>query len=196
GGPTPRIVAIGASTGGPAALATILAAMPKNPPFAIVAVHHLDAGFVPGLVSWLSRETGRRVEIAAHGNPLQAGVCSIAGSDAHLLVDPRGRLVQRAEPADAIHRPSVDVLFRSLVSSRIEPCAAALLTGMGRDGAEGLLELRNAGWHTIAQDRSTSVVWGMPGAADRLGAAAAVLPLPLIAGEILRIAESPRRSNT
>ncbi len=188
----PRIVAIGSSTGGPAALAAILAALPADFPFAIVVVQHLDRAFVPGLVTWLSRETGRQVEIAAGGALPRAGVCSVAGEDLHLTLGPTGVFVHAREPRDSIHRPSVDVLFRGLTASRIEPFAAVLLTGMGRDGAEGLLELRRAGWTTIAQDRTTSVVWGMPGAADRLGAAVEVLPLPMIAPELLRLASSSR----
>lgn len=192
-GDPPRIVAIGSSTGGPAALAAVLSALPHDFPFAIVVVQHLDASFVPGLVSWLSRETGRRVEIALPGHTARAGVCSVAHGDAHLQLGPGGTFLRALEPSDAIHRPSVDVLFRSIVSARIDPFAAVLLTGMGRDGAQGLLELRGAGWTTIAQDRGTSVVWGMPGTADRIGAAVRTLPLPMIASELMHLAAHAAR---
>ncbi|MEY2796385.1 MAG: hypothetical protein RIR10_2101, partial [Planctomycetota bacterium] len=103
----------------------------------------------------------------------------VAGEDSHLTVNRLGTLEYRDEPKEHIHKPSVDELFTSLASTA-RPGVAVLLTGMGRDGAEGLLALRRAGWHTIAQDEATSVVWGMPGAAHRLGAAVEVLPIRAI----------------
>jgi len=188
-----RLVAIGASTGGPAALATILSCLPRDFPFAIVVVQHLEAGFVPGLIDWLERETGRRVEIAVPGGAARRGVCSIASGDGHLLLTRGARFERSLEPADSIHRPAVDVLFTSLASAGCEPFAAVLLTGMGRDGAEGLGALRRAGWTTIAQDQATSVVWGMPGTAVRAGAAMRTLALDAIAAELMRLAAADGR---
>lgn len=189
------IALVGASTGGPQALATLLASLPVDFPFALVAVQHLDAAFVPGLVTWLARETGRRVEIARCGEAPRVGVMSIGGgNDEHLHITATRRFGASSEPADAIHRPSVDALFRSAIESRITPFAAALLTGMGRDGAEGLLALRRAGWRTITQDRASSVVWGMPAAAARIDAADAILPLNAIGPELMRTHAERRRS--
>src|SRR5690606_15089677 len=110
------------------------------------------------------------------------------GTD-HLVFTPHRRFASVAEPSDAIHRPSIDVLFRSAVERRLRPFAAALLTGMGSDGAEGLLALRRAGWRTIAQDRRTSVVWGMPAAAVRIHAATDLLPIEEVGAAFLRTAE-------
>lgn len=184
---------IGSSTGGPQALAEVLASLPLSYPFALVAVQHLDVSFVPGLVGWLARETGRPVEIAVRGAPARQGVLSIAPGPEHLTITPGGRFAESSEPRDSIHRPSVDVLFRSALENRITPFAAALLTGMGRDGAEGLQQLRRAGWQTIAQDQGTSVVWGMPGSAVRLDAASAIVPIKAVGGEFMRIVASRRR---
>jgi len=183
-----RVALIGVSTGGPQALAAVLSSLPRDFPFAIVAVQHLDAGFVPGLVTWLARETGRQVEPAICGAVARAGVLSIAFGNEHLLLRAGARFGATPDPADAIHRPSVDVLFHSAVTSMLRPFAAALLTGMGHDGADGLLALRRAGWHTIAQDRATSVVWGMPGAAVKLEAATVTLPITQVGPDLMRLA--------
>jgi len=179
------IVAIGSSTGGPQALAKVLGSLPKDLAAPVVIVQHVDAEFVPGLARWLSEQVGRLVRVAEPG-PLSPRELVVAGHNRHLVVEPGGILAYRDEPADSLHRPSVDVLFRSLVASRVRPGVAVLMTGMGRDGAEGLLELRRAGWCTIAQDRASSVVWGMPGTAVQLGAAELVLALPEIADGIAR----------
>lgn len=180
-----RLVAIGASTGGPQALATILAALPREFSLPIVVVQHVDAEFVPGLVRWLADQVGRPVRIAEPG-PVVPGEVVVAGHNRHLVLEAPVRLAYREEPSEVAHRPSVDVLFRSLAELRGIGGIAALLTGMGRDGAEGLLALRRAGWCTIAQDRGSSVVWGMPGAAVQLGAAGDVLPITEIAARIAR----------
>lgn len=185
-----RLVAIGASTGGPQALATILSALPRSFTLPVVVVQHVDAEFVPGLVRWLADQVDRPVRIAEPG-ALSAGEVVVAGHNRHLVVEGSGRLGYRDEPSDVAHRPSVDVLFRSLAELRGTCGVAALLTGMGRDGADGLLALRRAGWCTIAQDRGSSVVWGMPGTAVQLGAACDVLPLSEIAARIARESAVP-----
>jgi two-component system response regulator WspF len=175
-----RLALVGASTGGPQALAEVLHAWPRPLPFAAVVVQHLDAGFVPGLAEWLARETGHAVRVAPSPCQLEPGVVWIAGGTEHLVIECGGRLGSRGHRPEDLHHPGVDALFRSAAASGVKPGVATLLTGMGRDGAEGLLALRRAGWHTIAQDRASSIVWGMPGTAVRLQAAERVLPLSQI----------------
>lgn len=178
-GTKPSIVAIGASTGGPQALVTVLRALPRPLPCAVVVVQHVDPCFAAGLASWLAGETGHTVSPITAGQRPDHTVLVAATGD-HLVLKPDGTLAYRREPADIVYRPSADVFFRSLPEAGLAPGTAVLLTGMGRDGAAGLLALKEAGWHTIAQDKSTSVVWGMPGAAVALGAAAEVLPIERI----------------
>lgn len=177
------IIAIGASTGGPRAVADVLRALPAPLPAAVLIVQHLSQPFMQGYADWLGAEIGRPVALARAGHLVAAGDTLIAGEERHLALGPDGRLVYRDEPRAHPHRPSVDELFDSL-ALHARPGIAVLLTGMGRDGADGLLRLRRAGWHTIAQDERTSVVWGMPGAAHRLGAAVETLPIEFIAGAI------------
>ena len=183
------IVAIGASTGGPRAVADVIRALPRPFPAALLVVQHVSQSFVQGYAEWLAAETGARVMLARAGHAPQPGEVLVAAEDRHLVVGGDGRLAYRDEPAlhpaIQLHRPAVDELFASLASGGRQG-VAVLLTGMGRDGAEGLLRLRRAGWHTIAQDQATSIVWGMPGAAAELGAACEVLPVSAIAGAIAR----------
>ncbi|WP_337172976.1 chemotaxis-specific protein-glutamate methyltransferase CheB [Paludisphaera sp.] len=176
------LLALGASTGGPFAVAEILKGLPDGWEVATVVVQHVDACFVAGLAGWLSDHSGRRVRLAAEGDRPEPGRTLLASTTGHMRLDESGRLRYSAEPRDACYRPSVDVLFHSLARHWPGPGAAALLTGMGRDGAEGLLALRRRGWATVAQDRGSSVVWGMPRAAVELGAAEVVAPLEEIAG--------------
>ena len=150
-------------------------------------VQHVDAAFAPGLSQWLSEHAGRKVELVTEGMDLSEGKILLSGTDDHLVLGADRRLHYSAEPRTLNYRPSVDVFFKSVARHWPRPGVAALLTGMGRDGAEGLLELRRLGWKTIAQDESTSVVWGMPRAAAELGAADQVLPLPRIAETIVSL---------
>ena len=183
---TPPIVAIGASTGGPRAVATVLRAMPRPMRAAVLLVQHVSHDFVAGYADWLRDETGHRVGIATPGERPAPGTVLVADGRRHLVLRADGAIDCTDSPAELVHRPSVDVLFRSLVAAP-RPGVAILLTGMGRDGAEGLAALRAAGWHTVAQDEATSVVWGMPGAAVRLGAAREVLALDAIVPATLRV---------
>jgi two-component system response regulator WspF len=178
------IIAIGASTGGPDAVATILRELPPGLDAPIVVVQHLDAQFVPGLVVWLGHHTRRTVETAREDSHPEPGHVLVAHSDDHLVMDDRGHLGYRREPLDLVFRPSVDVFFESLAHGPARPGVAVLLTGMGRDGAQGLLALRKRGWRTIAQDQETSVVYGMPKAARELDAADRVEPLGRIANAV------------
>ncbi len=189
-GPVPlakcvSLVAIGASTGGPQALFTILGELPKGFPAAILIVQHVDKEFSEGLASWLRGGSAIGVEIAREGSVPSAGRALIAGTSDHMVMTAGGTLRYRAEPVDMPYRPSVDVLFSSLAEHWSAPAVAVLLTGMGRDGARGMKQLRQLGWHTIAQDEASSVVYGMPKAAALLGAACKILPPLAIAAELM-----------
>jgi chemotaxis response regulator CheB len=177
-------VVIGSSTGGPAALAEILLEMPETRDSATVIVQHLDVVFIPGLARWLAEKTGRKVKLIEPGDSLLPGQVLLAATNDHVVLDDSRRFRYVAEPVEQPYRPSVDVFFRSIAEHWPEAGVAALLTGMGRDGAAGLLTLRRRGWLTIAQDEASSVIWGMPGAAVHLGAAEHVLPLSKIARAI------------
>jgi two-component system, chemotaxis family, protein-glutamate methylesterase/glutaminase len=176
------LVAIGASTGGPAALAELLPALAglRAP---LLIVQHLHPQLVDGFVSWMRRVAPLPVVLAAHGDHPQPGVAYIAPSGVHLRVATGRRLVLDPEPA-RLHRPSADELFASVATAAPRAAVGVLLTGMGDDGAAGLLALRERGGATIAQDERTSVVFGMPRAAQQLDAAGEVLPLGRIPGAI------------
>ncbi|WP_304616668.1 CheB methylesterase domain-containing protein [Paracoccus sp. (in: a-proteobacteria)] len=182
----PELVLIGASTGGIAALETVLMAFPADCPPTLV-VQHIREGFVAGLVQRLNLRCRPRVVEALDDQPLRRGtVYFAADAGRHLTVSGRAvpRSTLRAAPPCHGHRPAVDPLFESAIpwASR---ASAAILTGMGSDGARGLHALRRAGAHTIAQDRATSIIWGMPGAAVEAGAAEAVLPIGQIGPALL-----------
>jgi two-component system chemotaxis response regulator CheB len=189
----PRLIAIGASTGGTVALETLLRELASEGP-PVLVVQHLPASVVGSFAARLDQQLRRRVTVAQDGEPLRAGSVLIAPGDAHLLVErSRDDLCVRLCPGDKIngHRPAVDVLFRSI--SETEPRAiGVLLTGMGRDGARGLLSLRRAGAYTLVQDEASSVVWGMPRAALDLDAADDVLGLEAIAPRLNQLFETGR----
>lgn len=176
-----RVVALGASTGGPAALVTLLRALPSSFPLPILLVLHIADAFGTAFADWLDGQTGLRVAIARDGEPLAAvgGRVAMAPPGRHLVLR-GGELRLLDGPERHSCRPSVDVLFESLATEHGVEAAAALLTGMGRDGAAGLLAVRRAGGLTIAQDEASSVVYGMPREAALLGAATRVLPLDAI----------------
>jgi two-component system response regulator WspF len=188
----PFVVALGASTGGPEALAQILKGLPAPFPAAVVAVQHIAADFAPGLARWLESQGRLPVRPVRDGDELRPGEVLLAASDDHLVLRPDRRLAYTAEPADYPYRPSVDVFFHSLASAWPRPGAAVLLTGMGSDGALGLLRLRGLGWHTIAQDQASCVVYGMPKAAADRRAACQVLPLARIPDAVLGRMQSPQ----
>lgn len=175
------LVAIGSSAGGPAALATVIEALPSSFPAAIVVVQHVDARFAPGLATWLDQHSPLPVRLACEGDAITPGTVLIAGTDDHLVFKSPDRLGYTADPADLAYRPSVDVFFNSTARFWKGPVVGLLLTGMGSDGAQGLKRLRDLGHRTIAQDRATSAVYGMPKAAVALGAAMDILPLDDIA---------------
>jgi len=184
---TPPLIAIGASTGGPHALATILAALPAALPAAVAVVQHIDAAFAPGLARWLNRRTALPVALLSAPEPPRAGRIYVAACDGHLALGADQRLGVSAEPRDTLHCPSIDVFLASVARHQPGRAIGVLLTGMGRDGAAGLLAMRHAGHPTIAQDADSSVVYGMPRAAANLGAATEVLPLEAIAARLVAL---------
>jgi two-component system, chemotaxis family, protein-glutamate methylesterase/glutaminase len=183
--PVIRFVGIGASTGGPPVLQTILSSLPRDFPVPLLIVQHIAPGFLSGMVEWLNETTGLRVHIAAHGTTPLPGHAYVAPDDFHLAADAGGRLVLAREAPEAGLRPAVAYLFRSLANTCGSSAIGVLLTGMGKDGAAELKEMRDRGACTIAQDRETSVVHGMPGEAIERDAATLVLPADRIAGALI-----------
>jgi two-component system response regulator WspF len=179
-----RLVAIGASTGGPNALARLLARWQPPPDTAAVVVQHIDPAFAVQLARWLNEQTGVSVRPIASGDAVEGGIVQVAARDDHLRLTPRHRLVYDAHPRDEVYRPSIDVFFHSVARHWERAATGILLTGMGRDGAAGLLAMRSAGHATIAQDEATSAVYGMPRAAAELGAAEKILPIDNIAAAL------------
>ena len=177
GDAVPRLLVVGASTGGPKAISDLLVPLPHDWNVATLVVQHVDVAFSQGLAKWLGDRTGRAVRVADHGQEPRAGDVLLAGTNDHLTMGKSRTLEYRAEPRDVFFRPSVDVFFESLAEHWPQPGVALLLTGMGKDGARGLLKLRARGWHSIAQDQATSVVWSMPKAGVDAGAACEVLPV-------------------
>jgi len=173
----PRLVVVGASTGGPKAVSDLLMPLPRDLNAAVVVVQHVDVAFAQGLAKWLGDRTGRAVRVAENGQQPQAGDVLLAGTNDHIVLSRSGALEYRVEPRDVFFRPSVDVFFESVAEHWPHPGVAILLTGMGRDGARGLLMLRRRGWHTIAQNEASCVVFSMPKAAIDAGAACEVLPI-------------------
>lgn len=185
----PLVVAIGASTGGPPALATILSQLPAGLPAAVVVVQHMAEGFVEGLARWLDGVCAIPVVVAVDGERLLAGQVYLAPANQNLVVRPGFRVGLTDPPPGQYHVPGVDVTFRSVAQVSGQFAVAALLTGMGRDGAAGLKVLRDIGAFTIGQDESTSVVWGMPAAAQEADAVDLELPLPAIGQAIVTAVE-------
>jgi two-component system, chemotaxis family, response regulator WspF len=181
------LVVIGASAGGPAALAKVLASLPPDFPAPLVIIQHVDAQFAAGLAKWLDDQTPLQVCPACEGDHPEPGTALLAGRDGHLVLASPTRLAYTGTPMDCPYRPSIDVFFGSVDQWWRGNVVAALLTGMGRDGAAGLRLLHCHGHHTIVQDRSSSAVYGMPKAAVKLGAAREILPLDEIGPRLTHI---------
>ncbi len=171
-----KIVAIGASTGGPNAVKTILSGLKKDFPVPIVLVQHISPGFLSGMTEWLDQNSELSIQIAAQGVSMQPGNVYIAPGDHHMGVTWGGRIVLNQDEKECLLRPSVSYLFRSVTNVYGKNAAGILLTGMGRDGADELNLMKEKGAVTFAQDQESSVVFGMPGEAVKLGAAKYVLP--------------------
>jgi two-component system chemotaxis response regulator CheB len=174
-------MAIGASTGGPGAIVEVLRALPAEFDIPILFVLHINVMFGSAFADWLDGQTDRPVAYAKDGDLVSAagGRVVMAPPDQHLVVRD-GRFRLNRDPERHSCRPSVDTLFESVASGFGPRAAAFLLTGMGRDGAAGLLQIRQAGGFTAAQDEETSVVYGMPQVAAQLNAASRIVPLPEI----------------
>lgn len=191
-----ELIAIAASTGGPQALKVFLSGLtdsrpagrPKLPLPPIVVVQHIAEGFVEGLASWLNADASGPVRVAVNGERLERGTILLAPDGRHLTVTPDGRVRLLSTPAVGGHRPSADTLFASVAAAYGSRAAGIVLTGMGRDGAEGLRELHATGAPTFAQDPATAVVGGMPAAAVDLGAVGQVLSLAALASVVERLA--------
>lgn len=181
----PEIILIGASTGGPQALVQIFSQLPKDFPIPIVVAQHVDSEFASGLAAWLNLSTPLAVKIAIDGTTPQQGNIYIAATKDHLVFSPNGVLKYTTSPSDVVYRPSIDVLFKSFAKYYDHTGVALLLTGMGQDGAEGMLMLRNKGWLTITQDKESSILFGMPQAAIEQNAVCEILPLKDISQVIL-----------
>ncbi|BAZ08964.1 response regulator receiver modulated CheB methylesterase [Calothrix sp. NIES-4071] len=180
------LIAIGSSTGGPKALADILSKLPANFNAAIAIVQHVDAQFSSGLVEWLNQQSKLPIRLAVTGDSLQKGTVLVAGTNDHLYLKPDLTLSYTKDPIKYPYRPSVDVFFKSLAQNWKRKGTAILLTGMGKDGADGLGALRKQGWHTITQDKASCVVYGMPKAAVELNAAIEILAPDDIASSLLK----------
>ncbi len=183
-----RIVAIGASTGGPPALHTILAGLPKTFPVPVLIVQHMATGFIQGFVEWLAQSVSLPVHVAAQGQFIFPGHVYVAPDEFQMKVDHSGKtLLVKDAPENGL-RPSVSCLFRSVAEIYGRDAIACLLTGMGRDGAEELRLLKEKGATTFAQDKASSVVHGMPGEAIKLDAATYILPPDKIAAMLIQLA--------
>jgi two-component system chemotaxis response regulator CheB len=177
------VVAIAASAGGPSAVGEVLRGL-AGVSAAIVVIQHLHAAFVAEFVRWMARVSALPVQLALDGEALRPGSVYVAQAGTHLKIDASRHILLDPWPV-SLHRPSADELFRSLARHAPKNTVGVLLTGMGSDGAEGLLALRQSGGTTIVQDAASAAVFGMPGAAQRLGAADHVLPLAEIAPAIV-----------
>ncbi len=188
-----ELVVIGASAGGPSALTTLLGTLPASFPLPVVVVQHMPHEFLPGLVRWLDKSTRLAVEMAADGDVLKPGVVHLSPGMMHTLVERQGEvLVARLlrEQGTSYYQPSVNALFYSAASVCGPATAAIILTGMGDDGADGLLAIRQAGGRTFAQNQASSTVFGMPAAAIERGAAEYVLPLAGIATTLMQLMQA------
>ena len=176
-----RLVAVGASAGGPAALAELLGLLPASFSAAMVVVQHVDEVFAAGMAEWLASQARIPVRLARNGEVPQPGCVLLAGTNDHIRLQRNGELAYTAEPCGHIYRPSIDVFFDSVADNWVGQATGVLLTGMGRDGAQGLKHMRERGFLTLAQDQASSAVYGMPKAAAAIGAATEIRALGDIA---------------
>ena len=182
--PAYQVLAVGTSTGGPPALRTVLSELPATFSVPVLVVQHISRGFTAGLARWLNETISMRVKLADAGEPLLPGTVYIAPDGVHLQVSPQKKVALLEEnPLDG-HRPSVTALFNSVAKQYGQAAVGVLMTGMGRDGANGLYAMKQAGAYTIAQDEASSIVFGMPKEAINMGAASEVLALQKIAKRI------------
>jgi two-component system, chemotaxis family, protein-glutamate methylesterase/glutaminase len=175
-----QIVAIGVSTGGPKAMQQIISQLPVNFPLPIVCTQHISVGFLESLVSWLASESFLKIKIAEIGEKPLPGTIYYAPEKYHLEIDSKGKFCYSSAPPINSHRPSVNIMFQSLAQFYGKSVIGILLTGMGQDGVIGMQEIARCGGLTIAQDEASSVIFGMPQEAIKLGVVRQVLPLEKI----------------
>jgi two-component system chemotaxis response regulator CheB len=188
--PTPEIIAIGASAGGPSALSRLLREFPAELPVPVVVVQHIPQEFINGLARWLEKLISLPVHVVTDGDILTPGVVHLSPGEAHLKVARRGdQLVGllHMERGSYHYYPAIDVLFESVAEACGSAAVGVVLTGMGSDGAQGLVAMYEAGARTFAQDKASSTVYGMPRAAFEAGAVQKTLPLSHISTEILKL---------
>ena len=177
-----EVIGVAASTGGPPVLLEILSALPKPFPLPVLLVQHISEGFVEGFARWIGESTGHPTRLATDGARLESGIW-VAPGGRHLALASRARIELPLRQANDIHCPSANVLFNSLSRQAATASLGILLTGMGDDGARGLLALKQAGGQTVIQDEASCLIWGMPKSAKELGAA----NLELNPAEIVRV---------
>ena len=187
-----KVIAIGASTGGPPVLQTILAMLPKDLPVPVLIVQHIAAGFITAFVEWLAQSSSLPVHVATHGEYLVPGHAYVAPDEFQMKVEHGGKIVLTRDEPESGLRPSVSYLFRSLAEVYGGNAVAGLLTGMGRDGAAELRLLKEKGAVTFAQDKDSSVVHGMPGEAIKLDAATFILAPDKIAAVLASLANNKK----
>jgi two-component system chemotaxis response regulator CheB len=186
-----RLVAIGASTGGPPAIQKILSQLPRDFPAPVLIVQHMAAGFMQGFVDWLAQSSNLPMQPPVHGELPLMGHVYVAPDGMHMGLGPRGRLELSDSSPENGQRPAVSYLFRSVAKIYGSSAAGVLLSGMGKDGSRELLEMREHGAMTIAQDRESSVVFGMPGEAIKMGGAVYVLPPQKIGAVLAELVLDP-----
>jgi two-component system chemotaxis response regulator CheB len=191
-----RLVAVAASTGGPAALQRLFAALPGDFPVPIVVVQHIASGFVGGLSEWLSTSCNLRVKVAEHGEPLLRRTVYVAPDNRQMGVAGDGRVLVTEAPAVNGFRPSATHLFATAAQAYGPSLTAVILTGMGNDGVEGLRTVKAAGGSVLAQNEASSVVYGMPGEAVAAGVADAVLGVDQIAQRLIELVAGGRYADT
>ncbi len=179
-----EVVAIAASTGGPGAIHSILTPLPADYPVPILVVQHISRGFIPGFAGWLNKASPLRVKPAEEGEALRPGTVYVAVDDHHLCVTPSRRIHLSTAEAVGGFRPSGTVLFESVATAFGSRAVAVILTGMGRDGVDGLRAIRRAGGRTVAESEATAIVYGMPAAAVGAGLADFILPLDQVCAAV------------
>jgi two-component system chemotaxis response regulator CheB len=192
----PSIIGIGASTGGPQAFQAVLRGLPADFARPLICVQHIATDFMQGLVDWLADQCRIRVQTAVEGSAPLAGHAYFAPDGRHLAIDAAGRFQCAAAHLNVAHRPSIDVAFGSLARYYGHGALGVVLTGMGEDGAQGLLAIARAGGYTIAQDEGSSIVFGMPRRAVDVGAARHVLALDQIAPALISIVAGKKQEGT
>ncbi len=188
-----KVIVMGASTGGPTAVAKILNALPKDLPVGIVLVQHIETGFDKGYAEWLASESNLKVRLAGDNDFPDSGEVLVAPTDKHLVF--RNQVLFLDEGAKVLNqKPSIDVLFESAANSFGSELISVLLTGMGSDGANGCVKIKGKGGFTIVQDESTAMIFGMPRVAIEKGGASIVLPLEEIPNVLLKLINFERRT--